>query len=182
MKLEKKLQVQTQKRIYDYKNIFLDRDGVINEVIIRDSIVSSPRSMSEFIIRDDFHQFISNLETERHKFFVVTNQPDISRNLLDIDDLNKMHEMIYTLFPIVEIVFCGHDDINNCSCRKPKPGMINRIISDHSLKREECIMIGDSSKDIIAAERAGIDKIFLKTTYNQIHNTVDKVSKLVSLL
>ena len=31
-----------------FENIFLDRDGIINEVIRRDSVVSSPRSIDEF--------------------------------------------------------------------------------------------------------------------------------------
>ena len=43
-------------KISSYKNIFLDRDGIINEIIMRDG-VSSPRSYKEFLYRDDFLEF-----------------------------------------------------------------------------------------------------------------------------
>ena len=44
-------------KISSYKNIFLDRDGIINEIIMRDGVVSSPRSYKEFLYRDDFLEF-----------------------------------------------------------------------------------------------------------------------------
>ncbi len=49
-------------KIYNYKNIFLDRDGVINEVVIRDNLISSPRNVSEFRFRNDFLNFIENID------------------------------------------------------------------------------------------------------------------------
>jgi len=71
-----------------YKYIFLDRDGVINKIIKRSEIISSPRCMDEFIIRDDFKVFSEKVDKENYEFFVVTNQPDIKRGLLSMDDLN----------------------------------------------------------------------------------------------
>ena len=46
------------KKIHNYKNIFLDRDGIINEVVVRNNEISSPRHVSEFIFRQDFLEFI----------------------------------------------------------------------------------------------------------------------------
>ena len=80
-----------------------------------------------------------------------------------------------------EIFVCTHDDEDNCSCRKPKPGMILEAISTNNLKYNECIMIGDSLKDIEAANSAGIDALLLDTSYNSHVSFNCKIKSLVSL-
>ena len=76
-----------------YTNIFLDRDGVINEVIFRKDIVSSPRFIDEFKFREDFLSFAKNVDKTK-KFFVVTNQPDVKRKLLRENHLKEMHKKL----------------------------------------------------------------------------------------
>ena len=51
-----------------FKNIFLDRDGIVNEVILRGDVVSSPRSIEEFKFREDFLDFAKKID-KRHNFF-----------------------------------------------------------------------------------------------------------------
>lgn len=150
----------------NYKNIFLDRDGIINEVIFRESAVSSPRNIDEFVLRKDFISFYDKFKNKKI-FFVVTNQPDISRELMNLDDLKKMHTLLNQKFNFKKIVYCPHDDSDNCACRKPKPGMINSLINEFSLNRNECLIIGDSMKDMQSGRSAKIDCIFLQTKYNK---------------
>ena len=149
-----------------YKNIFLDRDGIINSIVKRGTIISSPRNMQEFNLRDDFIKFSNNFSNKNISFFVCTNQPDIKRKLLELDELKKMHSLIQKHLDIIEIAYCPHDDNDDCRCRKPKPGLINKLISEYNLKREECIIIGDSKKDILAGKNAKIDTCLLETDYN----------------
>lgn len=153
------------KKINLYKNIFFDRDGIINEVIIRNGIVSSPRNFKEFVIRNEFRSFFNKLSKDKH-FFVVTNQPDISRDLLSKHDLNKMHDNLLKKFQFNEIVYCPHDNYHNCDCRKPKPGMVNHLIDKFALNREECLIIGDSKKDAECGINANINYVLLSTIYN----------------
>jgi len=163
------------------KNIFLDRDGVINEVIIRDGVISSPRSFNQFKYREDFLEFRNKIISNQN-FFVVTNQPDISRKLLRKEDLEKMHHKIQTENTfITEIVACIHDDHQKCNCRKPKPGMIHSLIKKHNLDYSSCLLIGDSIKDIQAAKSAGIDYYLLETEYNSHVKTDKKIKSLASL-
>ena len=168
-------------KIHNYKNIFLDRDGVINEVVIRDNLISSPRNVSEFRFRNDFLNFIENIDIEKD-IFVVTNQPDIKRGLLKNDDLLAMHQIIISSFAIKEIVFCPHDDEDKCKCRKPLPGMINKIIKEFDLSRSECLLIGDSRKDILAAKAAMIDAVLIKTLYNKALKGYPYIDSLMILL
>jgi len=167
--------------IEQYKNIFLDRDGIINDVIIRGEVVSSPRLLSEFILRDDFIQFYEKLKNEK-VFYVVTNQPDIKRQLLSTDNLESMHKELETFNSIKEIAICAHDDDDSCNCRKPKPGMINNTIKKHKLVRKDCLMIGDSIKDIKAAYSAKINSVLLKTSYNRHISDCVYVDSLLDLI
>jgi len=168
-------------KIKKYKNIILDRDGVINEVIIRENEVSSPRSLNEFKIREEFIEFINKLKSNPD-FFIVTNQPDIKRGFLEIEDLLSMHELILRSFPIKKILYCPHDDDDKCSCRKPLPGMIDEIIKEFDLHGDECLLIGDSHKDILAAKAANIDAVLLKTRYNRVFFGYPYIDSLIILL
>ena len=169
-------------KISKYKNIFLDRDGIINEVVIRGEIISSPRSYSEFLIKKDFINFLEALNdnsASNYNFFIITNQPDISRDLLKIRDLERMHDRLRNLVRLEKIYYCPHSDEDFCECRKPKPGMLNMAINEYKLIRKECVFIGDSWKDIEAAMAANIDYLYLKTSYN---STIDDTSKEINSL
>lgn len=168
-------------KINNYKNIFLDRDGIVNDVILRGDIVSSPRSLKEFKFRNDFLDFAKKID-KYHTFFLVTNQPDIKRNLLKLDDLEKMHHKLMKILNFEEIFVCVHDDKDNCLCRKPKPGMILEAITKHNLNYEECVMIGDSLKDIKAASSAGISAFLLDTDYNVNVSSGNRIKSLTSLI
>ena len=149
------------------KNIFLDRDGIINDVVLRDSKVESPRTVSEFKIRPEFINFYKEIDTGGFNLFVISNQPDIARNKMDIKELEIMTEQLNSNFSFKEISYCIHDDSDNCNCRKPKPGMIINLLDKYNLQKEESILVGDSSKDISAGKNAGIKTVVLQTDYNR---------------
>lgn len=165
-----------------YKYIFLDRDGVINKIIKRGEIISSPRCMDEFIIRNDFKAFSEQVDKENYEFFVVTNQPDIKRGLLSMDDLNQMHSIVRQYLNFKEISYCPHDDNDKCNCRKPKSGMLDDLINKNNLNKDKCLMIGDSAKDIISANAAKIDAYLLKTNYNRSIKHSYRINSLVDLI
>ena len=165
-----------------YKYIFLDRDGVINKIIKRSGIISSPRCMDEFIIRDDFKVFSEQVDKENYEFFVVTNQPDIKRGLLSMDDLNQMHSIVRQYLNFIEISYCPHDDNDKCNCRKPKSGMLDDLINKNNLNKNKCLMIGDSAKDIISANSAKIDAYLLKTNYNSTIKHSYRINSLMDLI
>ncbi|HEY9778026.1 MAG TPA: HAD-IIIA family hydrolase [Planktothrix sp.] len=146
------------------KTVFLDRDGIINDVVMRASGLSSPRSLGEFRITDDFPQLYNRIS--KLNLFVVTNQPDISRKLLDEDVLQSIHLSLLERFEFREILYCPHDDSFNCHCRKPKPGMILALLEKYGLDAAEAAIIGDSHRDILAGQRAGLRTIYCKRDYN----------------
>lgn len=148
------------------KNLFLDRDGVINEIVTRDGKPSSPRSLAEFIIRPEFNDFYKQLAKMPLKVFVVSNQPDVSRGLLEEETVKQIERELHNQFAFTEVLHCMHDDTDNCQCRKPKPGMISGTLKKYQLNPDEAIIIGDSYKDILAGKSAGIRAIYLQQSYN----------------
>ena len=149
-----------------YSNFILDRDGIINEIVLRNGKVSSPREFGEFKFLKASKYFLSKLVSSKKNIFIATNQPDISRDLLKAKDLEAMHSEINSKLNVKEILICPHDDYHNCSCRKPKPGMILKIIEDYKLQKSNTCFIGDSQKDIEAGNQANIDSYYFKTDYN----------------
>ena len=170
-----------KKLAHSYKNIFLDRDGVVNEMIMRGNVVSSPRSVNEFVFKRDFLDFSKGLG-DRSNLFIVTNQPDIKRGLLKEQDLSDIHEIINRRYSIKKILFCPHDDDDKCLCRKPLPGMIDQVIKEYGLIRNECFLVGDSHKDMLAARAAKIEAALLRTNYNTPLNGFLSIDSLVDLL
>lgn len=161
-----------------YKSLILDRDGVINEIIMRGKVVSSPWNIEEFKFLDDNCNVIKILQSLNIEISIASNQPDISRGNLTNAELLKMNKKITSELHINDIYVCRHDNYHNCNCRKPKPGMLSKIIQKSNYPKEKILMVGDSFKDAAAADAAMIDMFFFKTKYNS--NSIPKSAKYIS--
>lgn len=149
------------------KAIFLDRDGVINKVVMRKGIVSSPWKLEEFEILPDVKECLEEFEEMGFLNIVFTSQPDVSRGLLKIEDLEEMHKSIMKMLPVDEVKFCPHDDKDNCNCRKPKPGLLLEAAKKWSIDLKNSFVIGDTWKDIGAGKGAGCKTILIRREYNK---------------
>lgn len=147
--------------------VFLDRDGVINKVVMRSGKPCSPRSMDEFKLEDGVEEAIVRLKEHFFIIIVVTNQPDIARKKITLDSLNVMLDRIYSELQIDAVWICPHDDIDGCNCRKPKAGMLIEAAEKWGIDLGCSFIIGDSWKDMEAGKTAGCATILLDRWYNQ---------------
>ncbi len=148
------------------KAIFLDRDGVINK-----RRVDYVKNVTELEILPDVGKAIKKLNNNGYLVIVVTNQSVINRKLISKEVLGKIHEfLIYKISEdggkITSILYCPHMSEENCSCRKPKPGLILRGIKEFSIDKNNSLLIGDSDEDLTAAKRAGMKGIKIQTNRN----------------
>lgn len=139
------------------KVIFLDRDGVINEYPGDFLYVTS---WEEFRFLPGSIEAIRNLKCHNFKIFVVSNQADVAKGLYSkrvLDDMtNRMLEALRKEGAEPEGVFyCTHHPDDNCSCRKPKTGLLERAVHTLGQKPDLCFFIGDSFKDMKAATDFG---------------------------
>lgn len=141
------------------KAVFLDRDGVINRK--RDDYV---KNTSEFVILPDVSKAIKLLNENSYLAIIITNQSAINRGIITHDILAEIHELMkseigkYGAF-VDAIYYCPHRPDENCSCRKPKTGLIEKAISDHSISIDLSWFVGDSEIDMLAAAKIGIKAI-----------------------
>lgn len=148
------------------KIAFLDRDGLINEDY---SYVFDP---VDFHLRPGIFDFLHFLRAVGFSLAIVTNQSGIGRGYFTLGQYLKLNDYMIELFlksglSISYIEYCPHSPDIICDCRKPKPGMIQKIIDRSGADVEKCVMIGDKYTDMLAAKRAGIKCRFKVSTKSQ---------------
>lgn len=147
--------------------VFLDRDGVINRVVLRAGRPCSPSSVEEVVFLPGVSEGIDALHTAGFRIIVVTNQPDVATGLQQRDVVEVIHECLRDLFPIDDIKVCYHIDQDGCSCRKPKPGMLLEAAKEWSLNLDQSFMVGDRWRDVGAGKAAGCKTILIDGGYSE---------------
>ena len=145
------------------KLIILDRDGVINED--SDSYIKSPE---EWIPILGSLEAIASLKLAGWKVAVATNQSGLARGLFDQSTLNTIHTKMHSALldhntSIDYLVWCPHGPDDMCDCRKPKPGLYRQISDYFKVKLTGVPVVGDSSRDLIAATSVGARPILVRT-------------------
>lgn len=146
--------------------LYLDKDGVVNDVVMRGNELSSPRSINEISLSCDLHFIKKFCDRENYNIVIISNQPDIRRGLIDQQFLFDYIVLLRDLLPINVAIFCPHLESENCLCRKPKNGMVldYRASFPDSITNE--IFIGDTEKDFNCANESGINFILKLHKFN----------------
>ena len=137
------------------KGLFLDRDGVIN--VEKNYLYK----IEDFEFIDGIFYSLKKIQDLGYKIFIITNQSGIGRNYYTIDDFNKLTSWMIEEFKKNEIIIsqvqlCPHGPNDNCTCRKPKTGMIDNILKKYDIDLANSWLVGDKSSDIKCAKNAGI--------------------------
>ena len=145
------------------KLIILDRDGVINHD--SDQYIKSP---AEWRPIAGSIEAIARLNQNGYRIAVATNQSGIGRGLFDMATLNaindKMMEMVFRQGGRIDAVFfCPHTAVENCGCRKPKTGLYEEIAARFHTELKGVPCVGDSLKDLQAAEAVGGQPLLVLT-------------------
>jgi len=157
--------------------VFLDRDGVLNEVRLRDGIPLSPTRPQEAVVLAGVADACRRLANAGWLLIVVTNQPDIARGTSTREQVEAINAAVTAGLPVSEIVVCPHDDVDRCTCRKPLPGMLLDAAKRWDLDLAASWMIGDRWRDIDAGRRAGVRTIFIDRGYSEeLRSAPDRVA------
>lgn len=148
------------------KAIFLDRDGVINNVTMRDGRPYTP-PIQELFILPKTKEALQLLQTLGYRTFIFTNQPDIAKGSLALSEVEQIHHMMKRDLPLDEILFCPHVDSDQCQCRKPLPGMILQLAKDWDILLPKSYAVGDRWRDIEAGKAAGCQTVLLGDGYGE---------------
>jgi HAD superfamily hydrolase (TIGR01662 family) len=93
---------------------------------------------------------------------VVSNQSGVARGMLSMDQVEAVNRRIEDLLgPLGPWVICPHGPQDDCTCRKPLPGLVVQAASALKVKPEDCALIGDIGADVEAARAAGARPILV---------------------
>ena len=145
------------------KLAILDRDGVIN--FDSEHYIKSP---AEWRPLPGSIEAIARLNQHGYRVAVASNQSGIGRGLFDMATLNaindKMMELVFRQGGRIDaIFFCPHTATEDCACRKPRTGMLEEIAARFHSDLKGVPAIGDSLKDLQAAEAVGAQPILVLT-------------------
>jgi D-glycero-D-manno-heptose 1,7-bisphosphate phosphatase len=147
--------------------VLLDRDGVIN--LDSDDFIKSP---DEWIPIEGSLEAIALLNQQGYDVAVISNQSGIARGLFDEAMLTKIHDKMHRLLAeqggeIAAIYYCPHSPDSLCNCRKPKTGLLEQFALEKKVDLTSVFFIGDSLRDIQAAQAVGANPILVKTGKGQ---------------
>ncbi|UCF49304.1 MAG: HAD family hydrolase [Thermoplasmatales archaeon] len=157
------------------KAVFLDRDGVINEIVYHKEmgIVDSPFTVEQFKLLPEVGNAINKFHDQGFKVILVSNQPGLAKDHYDINIFEKIKGKLESELAKVgakldaEYYCFHHPDAKIekykkiCDCRKPKPGMIMQAAEDHNIDISKSWMIGDGINDIQAGQAVGCKTILI---------------------
>jgi D-glycero-D-manno-heptose 1,7-bisphosphate phosphatase len=147
--------------------VFLDRDGVINRVLLRDGKPYPPADLARLRILPGVREACRCLREAGFLLILVTNQPDIARGKADASQVSKIHDRLRRYLRLTGVKVCPHDDSAECACRKPKPGLLYEAARDWGIDLAASYFVGDRWRDVEAGQRAGCHAMFIDYHYRE---------------
>jgi histidinol-phosphate phosphatase family protein len=138
------------------KALFIDRDGTIN----RDCPYC--HDISQLFIYPDIPEIISEFRKKGYLAIVISNQSGIGRGYFTKDECDRFNEEIKMRLSamgakIDAFYYCPHRPDENCRCRKPGTGLVEKATSDLNIDVKNSFLIGNDDKiDGELARRLGI--------------------------
>jgi len=145
--------------------IFLDRDGVLNIPKIKNGKSFAPTNIIDFKL----YPFVSSLcrkLKKKYLLIVVTNQPDLKKGKLKIDQLNLMHIKLKKKINYDKLYYCSSLSLKS-KFKKPNPGMLLKSINEYNIDTNKSFLIGDRWSDIEAGKKINCKTIFINRNYKE---------------
>jgi len=149
--------------------VFLDRDGILNRATLRDGKPYPPSQLDDLEILPGSIASLARLADFGYVLIGVTNQPDVARGTQSRETVESFNALIQSKLPVREIFVCYHDNVDNCDCRKPRPGLILNAANKYGLDLSMSWMVGDRWKDIAAGRAVGLKTIFVDYHYSETY-------------
>jgi histidinol-phosphate phosphatase family protein len=155
--------------------VFLDRDGVINEIVSFPELglLDSPLNPRQFKLLPQAAEAIGVFNRLSLKVIVLSNQPAIAKGKMTMKSFERMRQKMRNELEkkgahVDAEYYCFHHPSakiakyrRNCDCRKPKPGLFLRAAKDLELNLSKCYAVGDSLTDVKAGKSVGCRTILI---------------------
>jgi D-glycero-D-manno-heptose 1,7-bisphosphate phosphatase len=158
------------------KAIFLDRDGVLNKLILNPATLEyePPHSPKDLVLYPDVIESLRILMESGFVLFLVSNQPDYAKGKTTLENIYSVHSKFDHILTsegihFREYYYCYHHPNGVvpeysfvCECRKPKPNFLLKAAHDYGIDLKNSWMIGDRDSDIECGKEAGTQTIMIE--------------------
>jgi D-glycero-D-manno-heptose 1,7-bisphosphate phosphatase len=147
--------------------VFVDRDGILNEALVKEGRPHPPVSASELRFLPGVRERVAELKRLDILIICVTNQPDVARQSVTRAAVEAINARVKAEMPIDDFLVCYHDDRDRCGCRKPRPGLLLEASARLRIDLARSYMIGDRWKDVACGAAAGCATVFVDYGYSE---------------
>jgi D-glycero-D-manno-heptose 1,7-bisphosphate phosphatase len=136
--------------------VLLDRDGTLN---VEQNYLSDP---DQLVLIDGVGAALRRLRALGFGLVVVTNQSGVARGYFDLATVSRIHDRLAALLAAEGVAL---DD--DCSCRKPRPGMVERAAAELGFDPRQAFLVGDSAADIGLGRAVGATPVLVRTGWGR---------------
>ena len=161
------------------KAIFFDRDGVLNKEI-GDYVCK----IDDFEILPDAVDCIKLAKSLGYLAIVITNQGGIDKKLYTAEELKTFHQKLQNACVengtmIDDFYYCPHHPlVGKCLCRKPDSMLLEKAIAKYQIDPSRSLMIGDTSRDMEAAKKAGVHGLLIQPNSAKLRLLEEEIQKI----
>ena len=147
--------------------VFLDRDGTI----MRDrGYLKDPNGIE---LMPGAVETLKALCREGWKLIIVSNQSGVGRGLMTLEEMNAVHAKFIRILrshgiEITASYLCPHAPEDECDCRKPATGSLEKAVREHSVDMGQSWVVGDRESDILCGRTAECSTIWYRTPEFQV--------------
>ncbi|HEX3800713.1 MAG TPA: HAD-IIIA family hydrolase [Verrucomicrobiae bacterium] len=145
--------------------IFFERDGILNLPKVERQYQVPPLTLADFHVNEAALPACEALKAAGFTLIATSNQPGLSQGTVSRRELDRMNMLLRQTFPLDDILVCPHDPADNCSCRKPLPGLFMEAAFKHHLDLERSFVISDKWPDARAARSVGATSMLLQSPW-----------------
>lgn len=168
--------------------VFLDRDGVVTELVLNPSTgeYESPRSIVELRLCPNVVSPLHQLQELGYSLFIVSNQPSYAKGKASLQSIKAVARAVEDALgergvSFQETFYCYHHPegivpelTGSCACRKPEPHFLNLASERYGVDLTRSWMIGDRDSDILCGQRAGCRTVLVANPHSVQHQGASK--------